>query len=116
VRRSAEARRVLADLDTELVASSARCGQTLVWTAADREVLRLIATNIDRKCALQRAYDKAKDVKTRVMLSAELRLLEQALARLLRSIDTSEPAAPSLTTIKARRAVRARWDRERASG
>lgn len=105
---------MLRELDYELAASSRRCGKSLVWTAADREMLSLIAANIDRKCQLSHEYDRAEDVKVRVKLSAELRLLEQALARLLRMIDTSELAAPSLTTIKARRAANARWAKERA--
>ena len=104
---------MLTELDEERAASSARRGQALVWTAADREILSLIAANIDRKGQLSRDYDRVEDMKVRVKLSAELRLLEQALARLLRSID-SEPAAPTLTTIKARRAANARWAKERA--
>lgn len=48
-------------------------------------------------------------------LSTELRLLEQSVARLLRQVKTDLPAAPSATTLKARRAANMRWERERAA-
>jgi hypothetical protein len=44
------------ELDKELAETGARSGRSLVWTAADREVLTLIASAIDRKCDLQRDY------------------------------------------------------------
>jgi hypothetical protein len=88
-----------------------------VWTAADRELLTMIADCIDRRVDLAEHYAKAVDVRSRVKLSAELRLLEASLARLLRQVQTDVPAPESQTTIKAQRAARARWDRERnASG
>lgn len=39
-------------------------------------------------------------------------LLEQAAARLIRGIETDIAPAPSLRTVKARSAARARWDRD----
>jgi hypothetical protein len=48
----------------------------------------------------------------RIALSAELRLLESTLARLLESVKTDIGASESLRTISARRAARARWDRD----
>jgi hypothetical protein len=48
VERSAEARKVLQELDAELASASTYADKSLVWMAADREVLRLIAANIDR--------------------------------------------------------------------
>jgi hypothetical protein len=107
---------VLQELDSELASASARTGRSLVWTAADREVLTLIASAIDRKVALGRDYAVAEDVKSRVKLSAELRLLEGHLSRLLRTVHTDVPQPESQTTLKARHAARVRWDRERASG
>jgi hypothetical protein len=50
-------------------------------------------------------YAAAEDVKSRVMLAAELRLTESALARLLKQVATDIPAPESQVTIKARRAA-----------
>ena len=100
-------------MDTELAGSSERSGQTLSWTAAERAILDAVAANIDRRVDLARDYESSTEPKVRVKLSAELRLLENAVARLLREVNTDVPAPESQTTIKARRAVRARWDRER---
>ena len=45
----------------------------------------------------------------RVKLSAELRLLEGSLARLLKQVKTDVPAPKSQVTIKARHAEMKRW-------
>lgn len=100
---------MLRALDAELAASSKRTGTTLVWTAADRAVLDAIAANIDRCVDLTADYQASTQPEVRVKLSAELRLLEGALARLLKQIHTDIPAPESQTTIKARRAANARW-------
>jgi hypothetical protein len=113
IERSAEARKVLQELDTDLAASSARAGTSLVWTAADRAILDAIAANIDRRVDLARDYESSTEAKVRVKLSAELRLLEGALARLLRQVQTDVPAPESQTTIKARRAANAHRESER---
>ena len=113
--RSPEARKVLRELDKELASSSARLGQNLEWGAAERAVLGLIASNFDRIADLRAAYEEAAEVKVRVTLSTELRLLETAVARLLRQVRTDIPAAESQRTVAARRAANARWDRDAAS-
>jgi hypothetical protein len=114
VARSAEARKTLAALDTELRVASERRGENLVWTASERVVLAAIAAVIDRKVWLARAYSRCDDdVKLRVKLSAELRLLESSLARMVKQITPDMPAATSLRSQKAQRAARARWDRAR---
>ena len=51
---SAEARKVLRELNAELAASSERSGQDLSWTAAERAILDAIAANIDRGVDLAR--------------------------------------------------------------
>jgi hypothetical protein len=61
---------------------------------------------------LQRDYSAAADTKTRVKISSELRLLEGAIAGLLKSVRTEVPAPESLRTIKARRAANTRWCRD----
>jgi hypothetical protein len=110
----AAARKVLRELDNELAASAKRAGQELVWDAADRAVMELIAAEIDRKTDLAADYQTCDDLKSRVKASAEMRLLEQSIARLLRQIHTDLAPAPSMRTIKARSAARARWDRTSA--
>jgi hypothetical protein len=99
-------------LDTELLVASQRRGENLVWTASERAILAAISSTIDRKAWLARAYSRCgDDVKLRVKLSAELRLLETSLGRLLKQVTPDMPAAPSLRTQKAQRAARARWNR-----
>ncbi|WP_159842397.1 hypothetical protein [Nocardia sp. CY41] len=113
MRHSSEARKMLRALDAELSEVSRRLGQPVEWSERDRAVLELIASNIDRKADLSDRYSEAEDTKTRVKLSAELRLLEAALARLLKQIDP-EPAVTSPRSAQASRAARARWERHRA--
>jgi hypothetical protein len=75
-----------------------------------------IGATIDRIEDLSTDYADAGGAATRVKLSAELRLCDASLARLLKLIKTDVPAAESLTTVKARRAVNVRWDRQRNAG
>jgi hypothetical protein len=114
--KSSEARRTLRDLDKQLSASSERSGRTLAWNAQERAVLSQISSILDRKAEFLELYQAAEDVKTKLKLSAEIRLLEQGAARLIRSIETDIPETASLRTIKARRAARARWDRSSNAG
>jgi hypothetical protein len=109
--RSAEARKLLRHFDSELAAPSARRGDTLVFTPAERAVLDLIGAQIDRKCDLKRLYSRAEDAKGMVKLSAEIRLLESSVARLLKQVDVDMPAPASMRTQKAQRAARVRWNR-----
>jgi short-subunit dehydrogenase len=108
----AEARRVRRELDKQLAATAAASGRTLVWTAQDREVLELIASAIDRKCDLQRDYAAAEEAKTLAKISAELRLTEASIARLLKQVSTDAPQPMSLRSLKAQRAARVRWDHD----
>ena len=64
-----------------------------------------MAGNIDRRTDLAALYAAAEQAKSK--LSAELRLLEGSLARLLKQVKTDVPAPESWATIQARRA--ARW-------
>jgi hypothetical protein len=108
----AEARRVRRELDEQLAAASAATGRDLVWTAQDRVLLSLIASAVDRKCDLQRDYAQAEQAKTRVKISAELRLVEAQLARLVKQVNTDVPGPMSLRSVKAQRAARARWNED----
>lgn len=108
--------RVRRELDAELAAASKRAGQRLEWSAQDSALLDLIDANLRRTEDLRAAYEAADEVKLKVKLSTELRLLEQAVARLLKQVRTDVPAAPSLTSVKASRAANARWERARAAG
>jgi hypothetical protein len=109
--KSAEARKVLADLQKELEEAGARQGRKLVFSAAENAVVLQVCSLLDRKTELLELYEQARSVKTKLKLSQELRLLEQAAARLLKDIKTDLAPAPSLRTQKAQRAARARWDR-----
>jgi hypothetical protein len=114
---SPEARRVRRQLDQQLADAGAAAGMTLVWSAQEREVLDLISSQLNRKHDLQRDYTDAPDVKTRVHISSELRLLESSVERLLRRVKTDVPAGPeSIATVRARAAVTKRWDAARERG
>jgi hypothetical protein len=113
MRHSPEARKLLRALDAELAATAARLGRPVEWTERDRAVMELIAANIDRTADLRARYADAEETKVRIKLSTELRLLETALARLLRQVDT-EPPQLSRRSQQAQRAARARWDRPSA--
>ncbi|ORB68792.1 hypothetical protein [Mycolicibacterium tusciae] len=112
--RSAAARKVLRDLDKELAAASARQGRSLVWSAQERAILAQISSILDRKAEFLELYEAAEDTKTKLKISAEVRLLEQAAARLLRGFNTDIPPAPTVRTVMARRAAAVRWDRDAA--
>jgi hypothetical protein len=111
---SPEAVALLAQLDEDLQKSSKRTGKTLVWTTADRQVIDLIASTVDRRADLHRLYSSLADddIKTRIKLSAELRLIESSLARLMKMVSTEVPAPMSLRSVKAQRAANVRWARD----
>lgn len=104
---------LLAALDAELAENSASHGMLddtpLVWSAAESAVRESIAWTVDRLVDLRIAYRTSQDDKIRVKLSAEVRLLETNLARLLKSVPTDLPATPSIRSQKASRAAQKRW-------
>ena len=108
-RRSAEANRVLRALDKQLAAAGERSGINMSWTPQETETLRLLADQIDRKCELFNAYQRAEDAKAKVVLSAELRLLEGSISRMLKTVQTDMPQPSSLRSAKARKAALTRW-------
>ena len=110
---SRAARRIRRDLEEELADSAAEAGTELVWTAADRAILDRISATVDHISDLSRDYAAAADdVKLRMKLAGEIRLLDALLARLLKQVKTEPPAEPSLRSVKAQRAARVRWDRD----
>jgi hypothetical protein len=113
VARSVEARKVLRELRKELSAASERQGRTLVWSAEESMILDQIASLLDRKAELLAMYEEATEVNAKVKLSAEARLLGQAAAKLVRTIQTDVPdtGTESQTTRRARHAVNSRWNR-----
>jgi uncharacterized protein YqeY len=113
IARSAAARKVLRELNAELTSASVCTGQQLLWSAAETQILELIASTIDRKCDLTRDYEQADTPALRVKLSGELRLLENSLARMLKQVQTEVPAPVSSVSRKAQKAATTRWDRER---
>jgi hypothetical protein len=106
---------VLRELDAELESAGRRAHKKLEWSAAERAILELIAANFDRISDLRKAYAATDEVKVQIKLSTELRLLEQAAARLLKQVKTDLPAPESTTTVRARMAANSRWER-RAAG
>jgi hypothetical protein len=109
--KSAEARRLLRELEKDLAASSLRQGQNVVWSPQEQAILAQISSILDRKADFLEAYEASDEVKLRLKLSAEIRLLEQAAARLVKEIKTDVTAPQSYTSAKASQAAKARWDR-----
>lgn len=112
--RSPESRRMRRELDKELKSAAAASGHNLSWSAQESAIIDLLCDEIDRKTELLAEYEAADDVKVKVRLSAEARLLEQSVARLLRQVKTELPGPESKRTVAARRAALARWDRDLA--
>lgn len=112
--RSREAAALLAALDDELAAAGVDAGMDLDWTEAERATLDLVADVVDRRVDLQAAYDRVsdEDVKIKLRLSSELRLLEQEQSRLLRLVSTTPQPAKNPKAVKA---ARVRWEREKAN-
>lgn len=108
MKHTPETRKLLRSLDAELAEKARELGVPLHWTERERAVLSLVAANSDRICDLSARYEEAQDVKVRLKLSAELRLLEAALARLLKQLNT-EAVQQSPRSVKARRAANVRW-------
>jgi hypothetical protein len=115
VAKSAEARKVLRELDRELADAGARKGVGLVWSAAEASILAQIASVLDRKADFLEAYEGSDELMVRLKISAEVRLLEGLAARLVRTVKTDLAQPESLVSVKARRAANARWERN-ASG
>jgi len=109
--QSVEARKVLRALNAEQRTARERSGLDIVWTSAEETIIAQICTVLDRKAELVELYDKARSVASKVRLSAEIRLLEQAAARLVRLVN---PDVPERESPRARRAAHARWDRDGA--
>ncbi|MBZ4558583.1 hypothetical protein GBO17_14225 [Mycobacterium avium subsp. hominissuis] len=104
---------LLAALDTELAENSEDRGLTgddaLAWSAAERVVLDMVADAVDRKVDLFACYLASDDDKVKVKLSTEVRLLENSIAKLLKSVSTDLPEPQSKTSRKASAAARSRW-------
>ncbi|WP_445168246.1 hypothetical protein ACTXG7_02305 [Mycolicibacterium sp. Dal123E01] len=115
MRRSAEAKHLLADLNSELAESVVAAGQALVWSAAESAVIDAAANAVDRKVWFSRQLDKAETITARLAISVEIRLLEAHIARLLKQVRTDLPQAQrqpgpmSTTSRRASKAATSRW-------
>jgi hypothetical protein len=108
----AESLALMAALDAELAAAGEARGLKLVWSAQEQATLELIASARDREVWLADAAARVDDLKVQLKLWGELRLTEAHRARLVKLIKTDLPPAPTLRTVKARRAANARWRRD----
>lgn len=113
-KRSAAAVKMIKALNDELADAGKRQGAALSWTVAEREALDILASTIDRRVRVAAMCAQSDDAKVVVKLSVELRQLDNTVVKILKTVNTEPPAAPTLTSIKARRAINTRWDRERA--
>jgi len=110
---SGDSERIVAALNAELAAAAKEAGHELVWSTAEADIIGMIAAAVDRRVELSVAYAACDNVNTKLKLATELRLLEQSIGRLYRQVSTDVPAPQSATSMKASRAARSRWDRER---
>jgi hypothetical protein len=113
--KTEEAQALLAALDDELASAAKATGQDLVWSAQELDLIEMLGSAVDRRVELSEQYAQLRDRKDlglRIKLAGELRLLEGSISRLHRQISTEVPQPKSLTSIKASKAARARWDRE----
>ncbi|WP_133692053.1 hypothetical protein [Mycobacterium sp. BK086] len=106
----AEALAVLSGLDQELASNASRLGKPLRWSTAEVAVRELIAEAIDRKVDLRRRYETSSDDKTALKFSAELRLVDASIARLLKQVKTDMPPVQSRKSAKAAAAASVRWE------
>ena len=109
--RSAEARKLLAQFDEYLAAASRRHGRKVDFTPAEAQILGQICDQIDRKSALKRQLAKPAELTLREQLglSAEIRLLEASIERMLRHVKVEMPVEPSSRSKKAQKAANTRW-------
>ena len=74
----------------------------------------MLADAVDRKAELSAQYKQCEGGSVaQVRLATEIRLTEQAIARLLRQISTEVAPPQSVTSLKNQRAANMRWNRER---
>jgi hypothetical protein len=106
---TAEALALLASLTAEMAENSEELGEELEFPAAEQVALEMAMCAIDRKADLYARYHASDDDKLRVKLSAEIRLLEASVDRLLKRVNTDLPVAPSRVSQKASEAVNVRW-------
>jgi hypothetical protein len=111
--KSAAARQLLRALDEELGSASRSTGRELVWSAAEEQVRELLADSVDRRVELNGRYKSVEMVSLKLKIAAEIRLLDASITRLLAQLSTEVPEPMSITSQKAQKASRARWDRER---
>jgi hypothetical protein len=111
--KTTEAQRILSALNKELEASAKGTGRDLVWSAAEADVLGMICAAVDRRVELSTAYEACESTAAKLKVATELRLLEQSIARMYKQVSTELPAPMSPVSLKAQRAARSRWDRER---
>jgi DNA-binding Lrp family transcriptional regulator len=111
--RSRDSERLVAALNAELAEAARAGGHELAWSAAEADVIGMLAAGVDRRVELSAQYAACDNVNVKLKIATELRLLEQSIARLYRQVSTEVAAPRSMTSLKASRAAHSRWDRER---
>lgn|GEM_PF-5030579 len=87
----------MAALDEELAASAKQAGRDLVWSAAEHDIIVMIAGEVDRRVELTAQYEACDSTATKLKIATGLRLTEQAIARLYRQVSTEVPQPMSVT-------------------
>jgi hypothetical protein len=76
-------------------------GRDLVSSAAERDNIAMIAAEVDRRVELAVSYEPCESTTTKLKIATELRLTEQAIARLYRQVSMDVPAPMSVVSRKA---------------
>jgi hypothetical protein len=111
--RSSESQALIAAFDAELAEAGKAAARDLVWSAAEADVIAMIAAQVDRRVELSAQYAACENTNTKLKIATELRLTEQSITRLFRQVSTEVPQPMSVTSLKAQRAANSRWNRER---
>jgi predicted kinase len=111
--RSGDSQRLVAALDAELAESAKAAGKALVWSAAEADIIGMIAAEVDRRVELSAQYAATTKVDVKLKLATEIRLLESSIARLYRQVSTEVAAPMSAVSRKAQHAANSRWNRHR---
>jgi hypothetical protein len=114
----AEVRAIRAALDAELGRARQQHGDGVEWSPQEAESIRILLDTARRRSEVRDVYHRTvaasdADPAVLVKLSGELRQLDKAITTHYKAINADMPAAPSITTQKARKAANVRWTRQR---
>lgn len=104
---------LLKSIDAAALKNAAKRGHSEIrWDHVETQQREQLADLVDRGQEMKVLFDAAEDPALKVKISNELRQIDKAIGNLVAAIKVDAEPAPSVTSIKARKAANARWDRE----